>query len=156
MCWAWGMGLASTGFFDVMLTDQSVKWLENNLELNRTLVGGDNAKVASLNWGDGGDAAQLEATLKAPFKLIVWSDVLYDHTSHASLVATIKRFALPGNATAVLAYPTRRQDEDAFLPVAREHFDVKVEAMEQCASMPLSSGQYSIVFLSLFKNKGLS
>jgi len=153
-CGMLGMGLASTGFFDVMLTDQSVEWLENNVELNRTLVG-DNAKVASLNWGDEGDAAQLEATLKAPFKLIVGSDVLYDHTSHASLVATIKRFALPGNATAVLTYPTR-QDEDAFLSVARKHFDVKVEAMEQCASMPSSSGQYSIACLSLHKNKGLS
>ena len=148
-CGVLGMGLASTGFFDVTLTDQSVEWLENNVELNRNLVG-DNAKVASLNWGDEGDAKQLEATLKAPFKLIVGSDVLYDHTSHASLVATIKRFALPGNATAILAYPTR-QDEDAFLSVAREHFDVKVEAMEQCASMSSSSGQYSISFLSLKK-----
>jgi len=149
-----GIRLASTGFFDVMLTGQSVEWLENNVELNRTLVG-DNAKVTSLNWGDEGDAAQLEATLKAPFKLIVWSDVFHDHTAHASLVATIKRFALPGNATAVLTYPTR-QDEDAFLSVARDHFDVKVEAMEQCASMPSSSGQYSIACLSLHKNKGLS
>ena len=41
-----------------MLTDQSVEWLENNVELNRTLVG-DNAKeVESLNWGDEGDAAR--------------------------------------------------------------------------------------------------
>jgi hypothetical protein len=155
-CGVLGTGLASTGFFDVTLTDtdQSVDWLENNVELNRNLVG-DNAKVASLNWGDEGDAAKLEATLKAPFELIVGSDILYDHTSHASLVATIKRFALPGNATAILAYPTR-QDEDAFLSVAREHFDVKVEAMEPCASMSSSSGQYSISFLSLKRKKCLS
>jgi hypothetical protein len=70
-CGVLGTGLASTGFFDVTLTDtdQSVDWLENNVELNRNLVG-DNAKVASLNWGDEGDAAKLEATLKAPFELI--------------------------------------------------------------------------------------
>jgi predicted RNA methylase len=143
-CGLLGIGLAATGCFDVTLTDQSVDWLESNVEINRDLIG-DHVKVANLSWGNQNDAAQLEAALNTPFELIVGSDIIYDHSSHASLVATIKQFALPANARVLLAYPAR-QDEDAFLSVAKDFFEVTVEAME---GVTKSSNRYSMALLSL-------
>jgi hypothetical protein len=142
-CGVLGMGLAATGSANVVLTDQSVDWLESNVELNRDIVG-DRAKVAPLRWGDEDDAAKLDAAQnQAPFDLIVGSDILYDHSTHDALVATMRRFALPKNAAVVLAYPPRR-DEEPFLLAANEFFNVTIEPL----SIVSSSQTYSLAVLS--------
>jgi predicted nicotinamide N-methyase len=154
-CGLLGMGLAATGCFDVTLTDntdQSVDWLKGNVEINRDVIGDHHVKVARLSWGNQQDAAELEEATRinnTPFELIVGSDIIYDHSSHAALVATMKQFALPANARVLLAYPAR-QDEDAFLSVAKEYFEVTVAAIDmEGVNSTRSSKRYSVAFLSL-------
>jgi hypothetical protein len=142
-CGLLGMGLAATGLVDVVLTDHpnAMEWLSSNIELNRDIVR-EHARMAPLEWGNDQHATQLEAQLTSPFDLIVGSDILYDHATHAGLVETMKRFAVPANAPIYLAYP-KRSDEDPFLEVAHEHFRVEVEPLD----VNNSSGIHSLAIL---------
>jgi hypothetical protein len=142
-CGLLGMGLAATGLVDVVLTDHpnAMEWLSSNIELNRDSVR-EHARVAPLEWGNDIHATQLETQLTSPFDLIVGSDILYDHATHADLVETMRRFALPANAPIYLAYP-KRSDEDPFLEVAREHFHIEVEPLD----VNTSSGKHSLAIL---------
>jgi hypothetical protein len=144
-CGLLGMGLAATGLVDVVLTDHphAMEWLSSNVELNRDIVR-EHARVAPLEWANDQHAMQLEAQLTRPFDLIVGSDILYDHATHANLVETMRRFAQPANAAPIyLAYP-KRSDEDPFLEAAREHFHVQVEPLDVNGS----SGKHSLAILS--------
>jgi predicted nicotinamide N-methyase len=164
------------------MTDQNVEWLERNMECNPELLlllpqeEEDHSssrrmriQVASLTWGKEEDIAALlhpassssrlgadDNTTTTTFDWIVGSDILYDHSSHRSLVATLKRFAQPGKRRIALAYPKRQCDENSFLSVAREHdFDiVTVEPMEVLSNKSSSSSnqqqqQCSLAVLSL-------
>ena len=142
-CGLLGMGLAATGLVDVVLTDHpnAMEWLGSNIELNRDIIR-EHARVAPLGWGNDQHATQLEAQMTSHFDLIVGSDILYDHATHADLVETMIRFAVPANAPIYLAYP-KRSDEDSFLKVAQEHFHVQVEPL----NVNGSSGNHSLAIL---------
>ena len=68
------------------------------------------------------------------------------------LSLNIQRLALPGKNFGLLNSSRRGR----IFICCKRAFDVKVEAMEQSVSMSSSSEQYSIAFLYLNKNKGLS
>jgi predicted nicotinamide N-methyase len=125
------------------LTDHhnAMEWLSSNIELNRGIVR-EHAQVAPLEWGNDQHATRLEAQTTSPFDVIVGSDILYDHATHADLVETMIRFAVPANAPIYLAYP-KRSDEDAFLEVAQKHFHVQVEPLDVNGS----SGNHSLAIL---------
>ena len=137
------MGLAATGLVDVVLTDHrnAMEWLSSNIELNRDIVR-EHARVAPLEWGNDQHATQLEAQMTSQFDLIVGSDILYDHASHADLVETMIRFAVPANAPIYLAYP-KQSEEDPFVELAHEHFHVQCELLH----VDDSSGKYSLAIL---------
>jgi predicted nicotinamide N-methyase len=156
-CGVLGMGLAASGsFHQVILTDHNTDWLHKNVERNRDLVG-DRIQVHKLDWGMEQDARSLEASLvdqqqqrQTTLDWIVGSDILYDPSSHRALVSTLRRFAEPNNASILLAYPRRQDNEEAFVSIAKEHFDIQIEPIkdEMISSTPTTK-EYSLARLSL-------
>jgi predicted nicotinamide N-methyase len=154
-CGVLGMGLAASGSFpQVILTDHNTDWLHKNVERNRDLVG-DRIQVHKLDWGMEQDSRSLEASLvgQQPRQTLDWivgSDILYDPSSHRALVSTLRRFAEPNNASILLAYPRRQDNEAAFVSIAKEHFDIQIEPIkdEMISSTPTTK-EYSLARLSL-------
>ena len=154
-CGVLGMGLAASGSFpQVILTDHNTNWLHKNVERNRDLVG-DRIQVHKLDWGMEQDSRSLEASLvdqqqRQTLDWILGSDILFDPSSDRALVSTLRRFAEPNNASILLAYPRRQDNEEAFVSIAKEHFDIQIEPIkdEMISSTPTTK-EYSLARLSL-------
>lgn len=146
-CGLLGLGLAATcDNVEIVLTDPDVPvnyseddsgstlaWLEQNLELNREVVG-DRARVAKLAWGDAADTAELRSDCSDGFDLVIGSDLIYDPDRYVPLTAALNDFACSSPeaqsaaaaassasashdsaaTAAILGYPSRHGGEKRF------------------------------------------
>lgn len=141
-CGLLGIGLAMATDAAVTLTDPGLetRFAEDGaplstLEFLRATVAlndAPRARAEKLVWADAGDVAALRAD-GAAYDLVVGSDLLYDRTNFAPLVATLD--ALDAR-TAVFGYPVRHGAEADFLDAARA-------ARFDAVSEPLSGGSLS-------------
>ena len=125
----------------VIMTDHDIEWLELNSKLNQRVWDSRNhhhLQISSLTWGSTKDIQTLQqqdhlwrnTETKISMDLIVGSDILYDHSSHLSLVMTLQELAIPSTEI-LLAYPTHRpEDEASFLSLAQDYFDIQTESLQ--------------------------
>lgn len=148
-CGVLGMGLAAaTPNNHVILTDHDSDWLQRNLALNEpTLLLREDEEdgstlttieVAKLDWREPEDITtvrnMIDEKLASLSKsnndelelMIVGSDILYNHESHKSLVSTLYQLShqllRPIPIRILLGFPDRDDDEQHFMPIARERF----------------------------------
>ena len=148
-CGVLGMGLAvATTNNHLILTDHDSDWLQRNLALNEPLLlreedqdAATTIEVAKLDWREPQDIAMVRkkieekiATLSVDNSIdevelmIVGSDILYNHESHKSLATTLHQLShkLPAPMKQpiriLLGFPDRDDDEQHFMPIARECF----------------------------------
>ena len=166
-CGLLGMGLvaasmpptsfsSSTTLYQVVMTDHSTEWLQQNLERNQEILFGgsnvetqqqqhQNIEIHRLQWGNEQDLASLYETSailhqyskhRKQFDYIIGSDILYNPASHEALVSTLKFFSSSSNKKSntitqtLLAYPKRQSDEAQFVSLAESNgFLVRTEPL---------------------------
>jgi len=148
-CGLLGMGLAAAtgGAANVVLTDHedSIGWLQKNVDLNHSSFYQDSVTVEPLSWGDPTHMTAIETAYNhnanmnsshedesslQHFDYIVGSDLLYDPTFHAPLLETLQRFAIPNKTEIYLGYPPRSKSEEQFVCDAANYFDVEIELLD--------------------------
>lgn len=151
-CGVLGMGLAQAALqkqlpdssWHFVLTDHDADWLERNVALNfqPDAPANNMIQVARLEWGNPKDICVVKEkiqTLLLPLLLddnnhqhdvkelwIVGSDILYNHEAHKALADTMWQISasVPPQVTTriILGFPDRDNDEQSFLPWARQVF----------------------------------
>ena len=151
-CGVLGMGLVATSaaaisgttvhhtasddnkYCEVILTDHDADWLEQNLALNKAVLGDAAISVARLDWRNPQDIETVQNmmtekllsmnnnnNLDTTELWIVGSDILYNHETHRSLASTLFQLSnIQSTARIIIGFPDRDNDEEHFLPIVRE------------------------------------
>ena len=128
-----------------VLTDHDVDWLERNVALNFQPDAPANSmiQVSRLEWGNPQDICMVKEKIQTLLLLllllddnnhqhdvkelwIVGSDILYNHEAHKVLADTMWQIAASVRSQVttriILGFPDRDNDEQSFLPWARQVF----------------------------------
>ena len=144
-CGVLGMGLAAAAkafpkLQRVIVTDHDLDWLQRNVALNERALQQANAssvvEALRLDWKNPRDIATIQSRVEellrpfsnlassesVPLVTIVGSDILYNHKSHKALASTLRLLSSEQSTRIILGYPDRDDDEQSFLPFARDLF----------------------------------
>jgi predicted nicotinamide N-methyase len=106
------------------LSGNTIDCLQGNIELNAAVA--DQTAVRQLLWGEERHISRIKREQKGEFDLVVGSDLLYEQSNHAPLLATLRAFVNSPTTRAVLCFKTRSAgEEDQFLKQALQHFHVE-------------------------------